>query len=136
MEINNLFLNFQKQKKQIENLNEPILVKFIEIFVDTKIINENKLIIYKIIGKCEYPIFNSIQHSKISIINKNVVKHFNEIKLSEFYWKNISFVQKCEFLAIKPLISSSIIFYTQKKYVFYTPSFEKIKQNENEELIF
>lgn len=131
-EIQKLFENFEMDKKVMRELDCSSLVKTVELFVDAKLLATNKVQVFRILEKCEYPLFISCNSERTEFLQKHVVKHFNENEIIRILLEMLVFFQKCEFAGKKPVLSNLMICYCDDRYKMVINEFEKTeKQNSN-----
>lgn len=122
--ISTIFNQFYSDQKFVDVLGNDFLLKYYEIFVDCTCGDINKICVYKIIEKMDYPLFNSHHPNKIALSQRHVVKHFNENEIIKILNDLISFFQTCDFADKKVLVSGSMICYSKDRYRLFIGGFE------------
>lgn len=123
-----LFAAFERDKKLLEELNLPFVLRLLDFFVDPLPETSGLLNNYLIFEQIEYPLFNSNQTAKINLVPKHVVKHFDENEILRILLDLIVFFRSCEVVGRRPLISTALVCYSNSQYRLMVRGFEEREQ--------
>lgn len=135
-QITSMFNSFRQSKEFIETMDDAFLLKHHEFFVDNQFFSQNKIIVYQIFEKMDYPLFNSNHPLKNHLMQKHVIKHFNENEIIKILHGLISFFQVCEFSGKKPHISNALICFSKGCYKLLIRGFEEMAIIPSSQIIF
>lgn len=84
-EIKKEFENFENLKKIIKKKENPILLKYEEIFIEKNSLNLKKIQIVKIYEEIEYMLFNQYYLKQVDLKEKHVLKHYEENEILKIF---------------------------------------------------